>query len=80
MQLPEKAILAIVRPLDGVQNPGLLFQVIIDPKKVNGEFIRLGDYGGDELTGWKRWENIDIVHILGTLGEDGKTVTPYESS
>ncbi len=59
------------------QAPGVLHQVVVDPKKIKGDLIRLGDYPGDEYVGWQRLTNIDIVITLGvaTYDQDKRTVT-----
>ena len=44
---------------------GLFFQVVVDPEKVKGDFIRFGDFAnGDELVGWQPLDFLRIVHVL----------------
>lgn len=61
--------------------PAEYFQVTIDPnmKSPTGEFIRFGQYHGDEITGWQRISAMTVCEMLGKsekdpLGMDGYTV------
>lgn len=81
MKAPKEMICAVVHV--GTQAPGVLQQVVLDPKKIKGDetkIIRLGDYPGDEYTGWQRLENIDLIEVLGVATYDPEkrtvTVTP----
>ena len=59
------------------QPPGVVHQVVLDPLKVKGELIRIGEWPGDEARGWQLTENITVLTVLGraTLSEDKRTVT-----
>jgi hypothetical protein len=56
---------------DGMKS-GEYFQVTIDPKMVSpsSEYIRFGNYPGDEIIGWQKAQSITIIEILGSWGED----------
>ena len=61
------------------QQPGILHQVTLDPKKIKNGLIRLGDTAGDEAAGWNWPQNIDVRAILGTAvidKDETVTVTP----
>lgn len=67
--------------------PGQFFQVTLSPDRVSpsGEFIRCGDFPGDELMGWQRTEMLIAAEILGFWDGDtpptmtlGKGVTVPE--
>lgn len=47
--------------------PGKYFQVTIDPGKLSpdGNFIRFGNNGGDELLGWQPSQWIEVCEVLG---------------
>ena len=64
-----------------IQNPAILLQVSLLASKVSnsGEFIRLGETGGDEIMGWTKLDALEVVEVLGNLDSDGKTVTPVVS-
>ena len=56
------------------------YQVTIDPNMVSpsGEYIRFGQYHGDEIQGWQRVLTMTICEVLGRsdaklLSEDGVT-------
>jgi hypothetical protein len=59
------------------QAPGVVHQVVLDPAKIKGELIRIGEWPGDEARGWQVIGNVAVLAVLGraTLSEDGKTVT-----
>jgi hypothetical protein len=59
------------------QHPGVVHQVVLDPAKIRGELIRIGEWPGDEARGWQVIGNVAVLAVLGraTLSEDGKTVT-----
>ena len=59
------------------QHPGVVHQVVLDPAKIRGELIRIGEWPGDEARGWQVIGNVAVLEVLGraTLSEDGKTVT-----
>ena len=59
------------------QPPGVVHQVTLDPEKVRGELIRLGEWVGDEARGWQFIGNVGVVVVLGrsTLSEDKRTLT-----
>ena len=61
-----------------IQNPAILLQVSLIASKVSpsGKFIRLGETNNDEIMGWAHIDALEVVEILGELGDDGKTVTP----
>ena len=46
---------------------GEYFQVTIDPNMVsnNGQYIRFGQYAGDEIQGWQRVSAMTVVCDLG---------------
>lgn len=75
-------IVAIVRfgpggfPTDGFR-AGEYFQVTIDPEHISpsGEFIRFGNYQGDEIVGWQRCKAITLVEVLGTWERGQNTPT-----
>lgn len=60
------------------QNPACLLQVSLIASKVSpsGNLIRLGETRGDEIMGWTRIEALEVVEILGELGDDLETVAP----
>ncbi len=81
MEAPKEKVVALVQCMNGIQHPALLFQVTLDPDRVwpGDEYIRFGGWSdgkgnGDELTGWMRLHEWDLIHVLGKLSEDGKTV------
>ena len=47
------------------QPDGVVHQVTLDPAKVRGPFVRLGDTKGDELNGWVFPANLYIHVVLG---------------
>lgn len=59
------------------QAPGVVHQVVLDPAKVKGDLIRLGEWPGDEARGWQVIGNVAVLVVLGkaTLDADGKKVT-----
>lgn len=57
------------------QQPGVVHQVVLDPAKVKGELIRLGEWPGDEASGWKYVRDVIVVEPLGYAARDGNTVT-----
>jgi hypothetical protein len=59
------------------QAAGVVHQVVLDPAKIRGELIRIGEWPGDEARGWQVIGNVAVLAVLGraTLSEDGKTVT-----
>lgn len=60
------------------QNPACLLQVSLISSKVSpsGNLIRLGETRGDEIMGWTRIAALEVVEILGELGDDLETVVP----
>ena len=58
------------------QNPACLLQVTLDSSKVSPskKYIRLGAKA-DEIVGWTPLDSLEVDEVLGTLGEDGETVT-----
>ena len=60
------------------QQPHVYHQVTLDPEKVKDNFIRIGDYPGDEYCGWQPLEAITIHVELGIVDLEAKTVTPRE--
>ena len=56
---------------------GVVHQVVLDPAKIKGGLIRIGEWPGDEARGWQVIENVLVIAVLGIteLSEDGKTVT-----
>ena len=65
------------------QHAGVVHQVVLDPAKIKGELIRLGEWPGDEARGWQMIGNVAVLAVLGraTLSEDTEgrktvTVTP----
>ena len=57
------------------QQPGVVHQVVLDPGKVKGELIRLGEWPGDEARGWQVIGNVAVLAVLGKATRDGDTVT-----
>lgn len=59
------------------QPPGVVHQVTLDPAKIKGELIRIGEWPGDEARGWQVIGNVAVLTILGraTRSEDGRTLT-----
>ena len=56
-----------------------MHQVVLDPAKMRDNLIRIGDWPGDEATGWQYIGNIFIVIILGIaerVSEREVKVTP----
>ena len=80
---PPKEMVCVVAHVAS-QAPAVFHQFVIDPGKVKGELIRLGDYPGDEYVGWQRLQNIDIIEVLGVATYDQEkkkiTVTPDADS
>lgn len=72
MKAPKKKEVVLVRVLNGTQHPALRFQVTIDPERVNGDCIRLGNTQGDELVGWWPLEDLLVAKVLGVPTADGK--------
>lgn len=70
--VPEKPTVCLVRVINGTQHPALRFQVTVDPKAVNGEFIRIGPTPGDELVGWWLLSDLVMDKLLGYPTPDGK--------
>lgn len=64
------------------QAPGVVHQVVLDPAKVKGALIRLGEWPGDEAFGWQYLSNVTIVVPLGyaTRDENTVTVTPLKDA
>ena len=63
------------------QPPGVIHQVILNPEKVKGNLIRLGETKGDELNGWQFPTSIDVLTILGVAHiakDDTIQVVPIE--
>lgn len=59
------AIVRFARPLSTAQiSPGLFYHVVLDPLRIEGEYIRIGDTQGDELVGWQRCDFLRICHVL----------------
>lgn len=50
--------------------PGEYYQVTIDPKFSKGDFIRFGQYEGDQINGWQRISALTVVDVLGFYAED----------
>ena len=59
------------------QPHGVVHQVTLDPDKVRGDLIRLGEWVGDEARGWQVTGNVTVLAVLGrsTLSADGRTLT-----
>lgn len=59
-------------PVDGFK-VAEYYQVTIDPAKASkgGEFIRFGDYPGDEILGWQRIKAMTILEVIGEYKADG---------
>ena len=59
------------------QQPGVIHQVTLDPAKIHGELIRLGEWPGDQAHGWQVIGNVAVLAVLGraTRSEDGRTLT-----
>lgn len=64
MIAPDKKCLAIVRIINGIQQPQIHFQAICDPAKVSGNFIRL-EGAGNDLHGWFNLDDLILVRIVG---------------
>jgi len=66
------------------QPPHVYHAVTLDPAKISPsqQMIRLGDFPGDEYTGWQLIDNIRIIEILGAArfikSERRIEVTPLE--
>lgn len=62
------------------QNPSVLFTCTLRKGALspNGELIYLDSAKGDQIHGWQWVDALEVVEVLGTLGEDGKTVVPLE--
>lgn len=61
------------------QAPGVVHQVTLDPAKIKGELIRLGEWPGDEANGWQVIANVGVLVKLGTVERVSETeikVTP----
>ena len=54
----------------------MIHQIVLDPVKIKGDLIRIGEWPGDEARGWQVIGNVAVLAVLGraTLSEDGKTV------
>lgn len=78
MEIPNKKMVAIVTFNNMPQVRPIYYQITIDPKDISdgGEFIRLGNAPGDEITGWQRIDSLDIQEKLAEVGEDGELDPP----
>ena len=79
MEAQKEKVVALVKCLSGQQHPDVIFQATLDPERVFKSYIRFGFWGdnkgqGDELTGWMRLEDWEVVDVLGDVLEDGKTI------
>lgn len=47
---------------------------IIEPNRINGEFIKLGGFYSDDVIGWYAKEDVykSVLHIVKTFDEDTK--------
>lgn len=47
------------------------YQVTIDPEKLSpsGEYIRFGEYPGDEIQGWQKCSALTVVEVLASWPE-----------
>ena len=52
------------------QPQGVVHQVVLDPAKVRGELIRIGDWAGDEAAGWQYLGNVRVILVLGIATRD----------
>lgn len=84
MFAPKQKVVALISCRNGIQHHALLFQVTLDPERVwpGEEFIRFGYWGdgkgqADELTGWMRLSEWELVEVMGKVAEDGKTVIAF---
>ena len=66
------------------QSEGVVHQVTLDPAKIQGELIRIGDWPGDEARGWQHMGNVKVLAVLGRSvrykdeqGRDTMTVKPF---
>lgn len=71
MEKPDKAVVALVRIINGTQHPALRFQCTVLPEAVTDEFIRFGKTPGDELVGWWPLRDVVVDKVLGTPTADG---------
>ena len=61
------------------QPPGVIHQVVLDPAKMKGDLIRLGEWPGDEANGWQHMGNVTVLVVLGRAEKVSATeikVTP----
>lgn len=68
--LPEKYV-CIVRLLNGLQAPQINSQVVWDPERVSGDYVRFEGPGSD-LLGWFKLDDVVLVQVVGVPLEDGK--------
>jgi hypothetical protein len=61
----------IVRLLNGLQAPQINSQVVFDPARVSGDYVRIEGPGND-LHGWFRLEDLTLVRVVGIPSADGK--------
>lgn len=79
----ERKCLAIVMfgpatPTSGMR-PAEYYTVTIDPqmRSPSGEYIRFGNYTGDEINGWQRVAGMTVVEVLAEFeGEKPPEVIP----
>ena len=52
--------------------PAEYYQAVIDPNMVSpaGDYIRFGQYKGDELVGWQRVEAMTVCEVLGDIDDE----------
>lgn len=71
MVVPDQPSVCIVRLINGIQQPQIRYQAILDPKKVSGNYIRLEGPGND-LVGWFSLDDLILERTIGTPSPDGK--------
>lgn len=61
------------------ERAGDFFQVTVDPNMVSGDaqFIRFGNFPGDELLGWQNADKIEVCEVLGEWEGDEPPVMTY---
>lgn len=60
--------------------PAEYFQCVVDPDMVSpgGDYIRFGQYQGDELVGWQRVDAMTVCEILGEHKAGPNSAEGYE--
>lgn len=52
-----------MRIINGIQQPQIHFQALLDPAKVSGHYIRL-EGAGNDLHGWFNLDDLVLVRVV----------------